>query len=289
MPGTPQQNGVAERRNRTLMDMVKSMISNSSLPLSMWSEALKTPVYVLIRVPSKAVPKTPFEIWNGGKPSLRHLHVWGCPVKVRVYNPQLKKLDSRTISGFFIGYPPNSKGFKFFCPSHTPRIVEARNAKFLEDHELSGSEFPRNIEIEKINEANESSSKEGRLVVFQENHSIDIPEKQPVQVEPLHEEQAHEELTPQNEQIEDHGVVIRKSTRIKKPAISSDYVVFLQESDYDVGPLNDPCLFSQAMNGPNSNLWYNAMQEEMKSMAKNQVWEVVELPNGHSTIGCKWV
>ncbi|KAM1777899.1 hypothetical protein ACFX11_044504 [Malus domestica] len=203
MPGTPQQNGVAERRNHTLMDMVRSMISNSSLPLSMWSEALKTVVYVLNRVPSKVVPKTPFEIWNGWKPSLRHLHVWGCPIEVRVYNPQLKILDSRTVSGFFIGYLPNLKGFKFFCPSHTPRIVEARNAKFLEDHELSGSEFPRNIEIEEINEANESSSKEGRVVVFQENHSIDTPEIQSVQVEPLHQEQAHEELTPQNEQIED--------------------------------------------------------------------------------------
>jgi transposase InsO family protein len=62
MPGTPQQNGVAERRNRTLMDMVRSMISNSQLPLFLWSEALKTTVYVLNRVSSKAIPKTPFEL-----------------------------------------------------------------------------------------------------------------------------------------------------------------------------------------------------------------------------------
>lgn len=64
MPGTPQQNGVAERRNRKLMDMVRSMLSNSELPLFLWSETLKTAVYVLNRVPSKAVPKTPFELWN---------------------------------------------------------------------------------------------------------------------------------------------------------------------------------------------------------------------------------
>ena len=64
MSGTPQQNGVAKRRNRTLMDMVRSMISNSQLPLSLWSEALKTTVYVLNWVPSKAVIKTPFELWN---------------------------------------------------------------------------------------------------------------------------------------------------------------------------------------------------------------------------------
>ena len=75
MSGTPQQNGVAERRNRTLMDIVRSMLSNSTLPLSLWMYALKTALYLLNRVPSKAVPKTPFELWTRRKPSLRHLYV----------------------------------------------------------------------------------------------------------------------------------------------------------------------------------------------------------------------
>jgi transposase InsO family protein len=61
MSDTPQQNGVVERRNRTLMDMVRSILNSSELPLFLLSEALKTVVYVLNRVPSKAVPKTPFE------------------------------------------------------------------------------------------------------------------------------------------------------------------------------------------------------------------------------------
>ena len=82
------------------MDMVRSMLSNSTLPLSLWMYALKTTVYLLNRVPSKAVPKTLFELWIGRKPSLRHLHVWGCLVdlvEARIYNPLEKKLDSRTI------------------------------------------------------------------------------------------------------------------------------------------------------------------------------------------------
>lgn len=115
MPGTPQQNGVAERRNRTLIEMVRSMLSNCSLPLSMWIYALRTATYVLNRVPSKTVPKTPYELWTGRKPSLRYLRVWGCPVEVRLYNPHEKKLDSRTVSGFFIGYPEKSKGYTFYC------------------------------------------------------------------------------------------------------------------------------------------------------------------------------
>ena len=84
---------MAERRNRTLMDMVRSMLSNSSLPPLLWMYVLRTVVYLLNRDPSKAVPKTPFELWTGRKPSLRHLHVWGCPAEVRVYNPQEKKLN----------------------------------------------------------------------------------------------------------------------------------------------------------------------------------------------------
>ena len=75
MPGMPQQNGEAERRNHTLMDMVRSMLSNSSLPISLWMEAFKTVVYLLNRVPTKTVPKTSFELWTGRKPSLRHLQV----------------------------------------------------------------------------------------------------------------------------------------------------------------------------------------------------------------------
>src|SRR5438045_8141928 len=72
MPYTPQQNGVAERRNRTLMDMVRSMMAQASLPVSFWGDALLTAAYLLNRVPSKAVELTPYELWTGRKPGLRH-------------------------------------------------------------------------------------------------------------------------------------------------------------------------------------------------------------------------
>ena len=75
MPETPQQNGVAERRNRTLMDMVRSMVSNTTLLKSMWGEALNMAIYILNNVPSKSLPKTPFELWTGRKPSLNHFRV----------------------------------------------------------------------------------------------------------------------------------------------------------------------------------------------------------------------
>nr|GFB95740.1 putative zinc finger, CCHC-type [Tanacetum cinerariifolium] len=92
MPGTPQQNGIAERRNHTLIDMVRSMLANSNLPEFLWTEALKKAVHILNRVPSISLPKTPYEIWTGRKPILRYLRVWGCPTEAKLYNPQSRPL-----------------------------------------------------------------------------------------------------------------------------------------------------------------------------------------------------
>ena len=77
-PGTPQQNGVAERRNMTLLDMVRSLLSYSTLPISFWGYALNTAMYLLNLVHLKSIPKTPVELWIRRKPSMRHLHIWGC-------------------------------------------------------------------------------------------------------------------------------------------------------------------------------------------------------------------
>ena len=89
-PGEPQQNGVAERRNRTLMNMVHSMLSNSTLPVSLWMEALKTAAHISNRVPSKLVPKTPYELWTGRKPSMNYIHFWGCAVEAILFYPSLE-------------------------------------------------------------------------------------------------------------------------------------------------------------------------------------------------------
>lgn len=75
------------------------MLSNCSLALSLWTHTLKTSAYLLNRVSSKIVPKTPYELWIGRKSSLRHLHVWGWPLGL--YNLREKKLDPRIVSGFF--------------------------------------------------------------------------------------------------------------------------------------------------------------------------------------------
>ena len=79
------------------------------------------------------------------------------------------------------------------------------------------------------------------------------------------------------------------STRVRKSAIPNDYIVYLQELDYNIGAENDPKTFSQAMSSKESNSWYSVMKEEMNSMISNRVWDLVKLPNGVKPVGCKWV
>ena len=76
-PGTPQRNGVSERRNRTLLDMVRSMMSLTDLPLSFWGYALETAAFTLNRAPSKSIVATPYELWFGKKPKLSFLKSLG--------------------------------------------------------------------------------------------------------------------------------------------------------------------------------------------------------------------
>ena len=70
IPYTPQQNGVADRMNSTLFDMIRSMIAQAKLSISFWGDVLMTAAYILNRVPSKSIPSTPYELWKGEKPDL---------------------------------------------------------------------------------------------------------------------------------------------------------------------------------------------------------------------------
>ena len=108
MPSTPSMNDITEWQNRTLQDMVRSMMAESLLHISLWGEALKTTIYLLNQVSTKATIKKPYELWTGRNPSLKHLHIWGCPAQARPYFPKDRKLDSRIISCYFVGYSEKS-------------------------------------------------------------------------------------------------------------------------------------------------------------------------------------
>lgn len=225
--------------------MVRSMLSRCDLPLNLWMYALKTAMYLLNRVPSKAVPKTPFELWTNRKPSLRHLHVWGCQAEVRVFCPQEKKLDSRTVSGNFIGYPEKSKGYIFYCPNHSLRIVETGNARFLDNGEVSGSEKRREVELKEIAVSVPLPKSVSLPMVFP--NAVPVVAGQPENIEQhmndeIPNDDTNSQMSDNNDQIEPQEMPLRRSQRERKSAIPSYYETYLQESD--IGIDNDPVSYS---------------------------------------------
>ena len=112
-PYSPQSNGVAERKNRTLTDLVNSMLDTAGLSKAWWGEALLTSCHVLNRIPNKNKEKTPYEEWVGRKPSLSYLRTWGCLAKVNIPITKKRKLGPKTVDCIFLGYAPRSVGYRF--------------------------------------------------------------------------------------------------------------------------------------------------------------------------------
>ncbi|KAK8533113.1 hypothetical protein V6N12_076394 [Hibiscus sabdariffa] len=146
-PGTPQWNGVSERRNRTLLDMVRSMMSHSDLPISFWGHALETAAFTLNRVPSKSVQKTPYEIWTRKRPSMSFMKIWGSQAYVK--HQMSTKLEPRSHKCIFVGYPKETKGYYFYNPKEN-KVFVARTGVFLEKEFLSSKRDRRNIELEEV-------------------------------------------------------------------------------------------------------------------------------------------
>ncbi|KAK8685887.1 hypothetical protein V6N13_124919 [Hibiscus sabdariffa] len=250
-PGTPQWNGVFERRNRTLLDMVRSMMSHTDLPTSFWGYALETAAFTLNRVPSKSVQKTPHEMWTGRRPNMSFMKIWGC--KAYVKHQMSTKLEPKLEKCTFVGYPKETKGYYFYNEN---KVFVARTGVFLEKEFLTNSGMGRNIELEEV----------------QQQQVIEPEVSQAVEENPT-------DLETQP---------LRRSTRERH---EPERYGFLVTTHGDVILVNqdEPKTYQEAVASPDSEKWLEAMRSEMDSMSENQVWTLVEPPEGIKPIGCKWV
>jgi hypothetical protein len=131
-PYSPQQNGVVERRNRTVMEMSRALLKSMNVPGKLWGEVVRHSVHLLNRLPTKVMGyRTPFEAWSGRRPQLGHMRVFGCTTHVRTANPHLKKLDDRSTPMVYLGVEEGNKAHKLFNPQ-TKKIVVSRDVMFEE-------------------------------------------------------------------------------------------------------------------------------------------------------------
>ncbi|KAH9782976.1 hypothetical protein KPL71_009140 [Citrus sinensis] len=184
----PQQNGVAERMNRTLTEIIRAMLRTAGLPNSFWAEAAKTACYIVNRSPFTTIGlKTAMEMWTGKPADYSYLHAFGCPVYV-MYNAQERtKLDPKSRRCIFLGYADGVKGYHLWDPT-AHKIVISRDVIFVED------------QLQRRDE-NDSTAKEKSetVPVYVENNPEDLNSSEAA---PEHEEQEPIEFEAPEEEIE---------------------------------------------------------------------------------------
>ncbi|GJW69436.1 retrotransposon protein, putative, ty1-copia subclass [Tanacetum coccineum] len=257
-PYTPQHNGVSERRNRTLLDMVRSMMNLTTLPLSFWDYALESATRILNMVPTKKVDKTPYELWYGKVPNLSYLKVWGCEALVKRDTPD--KLEQRSVKCIFIGYPKETMGYYFYFPPEN-KIVVARYAEFFEKRLISQEISGRAVDLEEIQEEEDTTPSEITSNIPQEVEGFEPPQEE--------------------------VILIHRSKRTHRAP--NRLCLNVEVEEHSLGDLNEPTSYKAAMLDSESNKWIDAMNAEIQSMMDNMVWVLVDLPPGYKTVGSKWL
>lgn len=132
-PYNPQQNGVVERRNCTVVAMIRSCLKEMKMLSTMWGEALRHSVYVLNRLATRSLSnETPYEAWTGKKPDVSYMRVFGCVAYMKESNIHTGKLDDRSRKVVHLGREPGTKAYRLFDPNSGKDLI-SRDVVFVED------------------------------------------------------------------------------------------------------------------------------------------------------------
>lgn len=269
---TPQQNGVAERKNRTVMNLVRAMLSEKKVPKTFWAEAARWAIHVLNRSPTLAVKDvTPEEAWSGEKPSVEHFRVFGCVGHVHIPDAKRTKLEDKSVNCVLLGVSDESKGYRMYDPV-AKKIIVSRDVVFDEDRVWN---WDADYEKEQLMDLEWGDST--AIFTNEEGEAVEDVNGA-VNEAPI----AEENLTAREGRIRHPPVWMTDYT--SGEGLSEDDEVNMTSIALIVS--SDPTSFEDAVK---SSKWRLAMDEEIKSIEKNQTWQLVELPIGAKKIGVKWV
>ena len=298
VPFTPEQNGVSECMNRTIVERARTMLIESDLPEELWGEAVLTASYLTNRSPTSAIKdcKTPFEMWHGKKPNLEKLKIFGCVVYVKIPGLKRTKFEPKSKKGRFVGYAVN--GYRIW-DAETKKISHARDVIFNENL----FQFEKPVE-------NEKSHESARLdpVVKSNFENMDSREEprepedtliEPVEIFETRGGNESNNLTEdfQGEAIDcpevcDSGngnslvSVPKRGTRVRVPPKRFEYGLMADIVKNDDIPQTTH-LLRKRDDWP---LWETAIQEELESINENNTWtEIDNLPVDRKAVNSKWV
>ena len=294
-PYTPEQNGVAERLNRSLITMARTMLLDAKLPVRFWGDAVATACYLRNRTPIGPEGKTPEEAYSGKKPYIGHLKAYGCVAYAHLPEEKRHKLDSTAVRTCLIGYMPTSRQYKLYYPD-SKRIIVSTAPRFQEEKRLEWD-----WEEEPIGE---------------ETTPFDPMEPDPIPEAPVATEVAQTEESPRGAELEgqsntsepeepeepeeptDPGsqeTPVRRSGRTRKAPVRWEPVGKGEPSKpvdqaFSATTIPIPKTYAEAMADPlNKAYWEQAVREELAKLQALDTWEYAELPPGKKAVSCKWV
>ncbi|KAH9669581.1 Integrase catalytic domain-containing protein [Citrus sinensis] len=273
-PRTPQQNGVVKRKNRSIQEMVRTMLNENSLPKYFWAEAVNTACYVLNRVFIRPnLNKTPYELWKHRKPNIGYFKVFGCKCFILNTKDNIGKFDPKSNVGIFLGYSNSSKVYRVYN-KNTLVVEESMHVIFDESNPSSAE---KGINYDDANgELQEEPSNDNQENALQRNQEDEQEEQTNMEQyegtsQTLPKEWRYVSSHPKDVILGDpsRGVTTRSSLR---NTCKHNAFIFQIE----------PKSFADVENDES---WIMAMQEELNQFERNNVWELVPKPEHQSIIG----
>ncbi|WVZ12209.1 hypothetical protein V8G54_016739 [Vigna mungo] len=301
--GTPQQNGLAERMNRTILERVRYMLLGSGLSKAFWGEAANTAVYLINKSPSSALNiKTPMEVWSGRPADYSHLRVFGSLAFAHVRSD---KLDSRAAKCIFLGYAEGIKGYRLWRLDSPSKLIISRDVIFDETRmamhpENSGSEKKILVEVEHTtngagtpdgieeNQTGKGQVENGRTI--EENRSDEFRTDLGDDTDGMSGEGSHGKAAGVD--LRNYQLVRDRERRISKPTKrfgEADLICYALNAAEDLNRSDEPRSYKEALDSSDRHLWQGAMEEELEALKKNSTWRLVDLPKGKKVIGSKWI
>lgn len=278
IPYTPQQNGVSERLNRTILDRARAMVHDAGVTKRLWGEAVQAAVYVINRSPTAALQKkTPYEMWYGHKPDVSKLRIWGSKAYSFIPKEKRTKLDARSEACYFVGYGPT--GYRLWN-HQKQKVYLARDVVVNE----TWNEADNDHVEEEVESDHPVWTAPAEQVEVQEPDADD-----PV-VDDAVQSDDDEFLSGEDETDAENETDVRKSTRVRNPPQRyGDYTCLAYALNAENYVQNLPDSIEEMKLRDDWPHWRKAVEEELKSLTDNKTWELVDLPDGRRPVDCKWV